>query len=164
MRNDADILQKGVKNRAIQAQKLLDDLTDQNPFVTIFLLDCCRKYYLRNANLEKLGARAVASHTKELGGLKEMHDRTGSSLIAFACAPGAIADDMDGKGRNGLFTKYLLEHIGTPNEDIRMILADVTNDVMQESGKKQLPYCHSILRHKHIYLNEQDSGKACILN
>ncbi|CAF4356485.1 unnamed protein product, partial [Rotaria sordida] len=47
-----------------------------------------------------------------------MHLSAGS-LIAFACAPGAIANDLEGQ-RNGLFTKYLLRHIGTANEDIRM--------------------------------------------
>ncbi|CAF4049467.1 unnamed protein product [Rotaria sordida] len=102
-RDDADISVKGVKNRAILAQKLLDELTDRNPFVTIFLLDCCRLYYLRDRNLEQLRARGENLDTPKSSGLKEMHLSAGS-LIAFACAPGAIANDLEGQ-RNGLFTK-----------------------------------------------------------
>ncbi|CAF1503336.1 unnamed protein product [Rotaria sordida] len=101
--DDADIAVKGVKNRAILAQKLLDELTDRNPFVTIFLLDCCRLYYLRDRNLEQLRARGENLDTPKSSGLKEMHLSAGS-LIAFACAPGAIANDLEGQ-RNGLFTK-----------------------------------------------------------
>ena len=37
-----------LKSRAINAQDLLNAITDRNPFVTIFLLDCCRTYHLRN--------------------------------------------------------------------------------------------------------------------
>ncbi|CAF4419273.1 unnamed protein product, partial [Rotaria magnacalcarata] len=47
------------------------------------------------------------------------------ALIAFVCAPGIPAIDIPAGQvpRNGLFTKYLLRHIKTPNEDIRMILS-----------------------------------------
>ena len=61
------------------------------------------------------------------------------SLIAFACAPGTIS--IDGRGqRNGLFTKHLLQHITTPNEDIQMILRHVTKGVVEESKSKQIPF------------------------
>ena len=76
------------------------------------------------------------------------------SLIAFACAPGTIAVDAPGQ-KNGLFTKYLLKLIPTPNEDIRMVLTDVTDGVMNESNSKQCPYTSAMLRQRNIYLYEQ---------
>ena len=91
-------------------------------------------------------------------GLKSMSARAGS-LIAFACAPGATADDGKKGETNGLFTKHLLKHIITPNEDIRMILTDVTDGVMEESKSNQIPHVTFTLRHKNICLYEQSPGK-----
>lgn len=131
--------------------------------MTIFLLDCCREYYLRDSNLQKLRAHTRSTNlgTSQVSGLREMYSRTGSSIIAFACEPGAIASEIE-EGRNGLFTKHLLRHIETANEDIRMILADVTDGVIEESQNKQRPYCHSVLRHKRIYLCDQVSGNDLV--
>jgi hypothetical protein len=81
------------------------------------------------------------------------------SLIAFACAPGSTAVDGKKGETNGLFTKYLLKHIATPNEDIRMVLSAVTDGVMEESKLDQVPHITSILRHKNICLCEQAPGK-----
>ena len=86
-------------------------------------------------------------------GLAAMTANVGS-LIAFACAPGTIACDAHDQ-RNGLFTKYLLKYIPIPNEDIRMILADVTDEVMHESNSRQSPFLSASLRQKNIFLCEQ---------
>ena len=80
------------------------------------------------------------------------------TLIAFACAPGTIAVDASVQ-KNGLFTKYLLKHIPTPNEDILRVLTDVTDGVMNESNSTQRPYTSFMLRQKNICLCEQLSGE-----
>ncbi|CAF1318224.1 unnamed protein product [Rotaria sordida] len=134
---------------AINAQHILDNLSDCNPYVTIFLLDCCGKYHLRNPEVD--ARDPDASGSKSLG-LKAMHKA--GSLVAFACAPGTIA--IEGKGqRNGLFTKHILKHITTANEDIRMILSDVTDGVIEESKSKQIPFLSVSLSKKDIYLYGQ---------
>ncbi|CAF4120233.1 unnamed protein product, partial [Rotaria sordida] len=134
---------------AINAQHILDNLSDHNPYVTIFLLDCCRKYHLRNPEVDARDPDASGSKSV---GLKAMSKA--GSLIAFACAPGTIA--IEGKGhRNGLFTKYLLKHITTANEDIRMILSDVTDGVIEESKSKQIPFVSVSLSKKNICLCSQ---------
>ncbi|CAF5054082.1 unnamed protein product, partial [Rotaria sp. Silwood1] len=74
-------------------------------------------------------------------------------LIAYACAPGTIANDVPNE-RNGLFTKHLLEHIGTPNKDIRMVVANVTNGVKAESRWKQIPHLTTNLSAENVYLFE----------
>ena len=80
------------------------------------------------------------------------------SLIAFSCAPGTIA--VDGKGRrNGLFTKHLLKHITTPNQDIRKILTNVTKGVKKESGSSQIPFQSVSLEEWNICLCPDPSGK-----
>ncbi|CAF1061366.1 unnamed protein product [Adineta steineri] len=60
------------------------------------------------------------------------------SLIAFAC--GSRCPAMDGQQRNGLFTKHLLQHIKTPNEDIQLLLRAVRKGVVEESKSRQTPF------------------------
>ncbi|CAF1677294.1 unnamed protein product [Rotaria magnacalcarata] len=153
-RMDAD----EIKNRAILIQKFLDDFNDRHPFLTILLLDCCRVYHLRNPKLNVALARAKKINNSQSTGLKQMDGKAGT-LIAFACTPGTIAQDGTNE-QNGLFTKYLLEHIATPNKDIRMIMAAVTRGVMTESKLNQRPSVSLTLWDEYICLFEQSAGKG----
>ena len=49
------------------------------------------------------------------------------------------------KGRNGVFTKYLLKHIRTPSLSIEEVLKRVRMDVVYETGEKQIPWESSSL-------------------
>lgn len=62
----------------------------------------------------------------------------GGSYIAFATAPGNVA--YDGAERNSPFTEALLRHIDTPNIDIRLMMADVRQDVFEATARRQLPW------------------------
>ncbi|CAF3889685.1 unnamed protein product [Adineta steineri] len=137
-----------LKKRAINVQNLLNDINDQDPFVTMFFLDCCRTYHLRHSKPQQNSRSEQINHSQ---GLRPMPAKVGS-LIAFACAPGTVADDGKAGETNGLFTKHLLKHIISPDDDIRMILSDVTNGVIQESKSKQIPHVTSILTHRNICL------------
>ncbi|CAF2840187.1 unnamed protein product [Rotaria sp. Silwood2] len=139
-----------LNRRAINLQDILNNFSDRRPFVTIFLMDCSRIYYLRNPAVD---ARSPISNDPKSVGLRAINPNVGS-LIAFACAPGCIAI-VAGRQQHGLFTKHLLSHIKTPNEDIRMVLSEVTKGVMEESRSKQVPYVVSSLAHKHVCLFEQ---------
>ncbi|CAF1519271.1 unnamed protein product [Adineta ricciae] len=112
--------------RAINAQNLLNNISDRYPFVTI-------------------------EQSNRPHGLKPMHAKAGS-LVAFACAPGTTADDGNNGEKNGLFTKHLLKYIQTPNEDIQMILRRVTDGVMEDSKEEQIPHLTVALRRDHICL------------
>ncbi|CAF1359555.1 unnamed protein product, partial [Rotaria sordida] len=138
-----------LNKNAINAQHILNTLSDRKPYVTIFLLDCCRKYHLRNPEVDARDPDASGSKSV---GLKAMSKA--DSLIAFACAPGTIAIEEKGQ-KNGLFTKHLLKHIRTANEDIQMILRDVTDGVMEESKSKQIPFVSASLSKKNICLCSQ---------
>ncbi|CAF1450320.1 unnamed protein product, partial [Rotaria sp. Silwood1] len=154
-KDDTNIEAANIHNRAILIQKFLDDFEDRHPFTTIIILDCCRIYHLRNPQLVAALARAKNANVPRPTGLKQMDSKAGM-LIAFACAPGTIANDGTNEC-NGLFTKHLLEHIGTPNKDIRMIMAAVTRGVMAESKLKQKPSITLTLWDEYICLFEQSS-------
>ncbi|CAF1479150.1 unnamed protein product [Rotaria magnacalcarata] len=138
-----------LKKNAINAQDILNILSDRKPYAIIFLLDCSRQHFLRNIDLNK---RALNANESRSVGLTAMHKA--DSLVAFSCAPGALVDDRS-EEQNSLFMKHLLKHLATPNEDIANVLRDVTNGMMQDSNSTQIPFINVQLRHKNIYLCEQ---------
>jgi uncharacterized caspase-like protein len=117
---------------ATNAQENVDEMAKMKPHVILFLLDCCREYWLPTS------VRATAKNN-QAGGLNEMTAPPGT-LIAFACAPGQTAFDRTLDSANGIFTKYLLKHIITPDLDIEMVLRKVASDVSMETNHSQRPY------------------------
>jgi hypothetical protein len=97
-----------------------------------------------------------------MGGLAQMSAPAGS-VIGFACAPGKTAGDASSNGRNGIFTKHILEHITKPGEEILMILVDIANGVATETNGVQEPYLTSSLRQRNIYfVPPTKSSKYCL--
>lgn len=143
-----------LKEYALNAQDVLAAINKKKPFVTIFFLDCCRTYHLRN---DELTTRSDIEGDGHQQGLKSMAASVGS-IIVFACAPGATAFEMKKGEKHGLFTKHLLKHIKTPNENIYTLIANVTDGVYDESKKKQVPHLTGALRYPDICLYEQESG------
>ncbi|CAF2118910.1 unnamed protein product, partial [Rotaria magnacalcarata] len=133
-----------LKYRATNAQRALELMFNRDPFVIVYLLDCCRDYRLPNASSAKNMGRSAK-------GIAAMSAKAGM-LIAFACAPGAIADDKSPNGCNGMFTYHLLPHITLPEEDIFMLLVNVTNGVVKDTKGKQIPYMTSALTQRGICL------------
>jgi hypothetical protein len=65
------------------------------------------------------------------------------TLIAYATAPGAVADDGDGD--NGVYTKYLIRHIEIPGKQIEDVFKQVRIDVKRETQGRQVPWESSSL-------------------
>lgn len=124
-----------LKRRAIPTQETLWEILHKNPYTTIFLLDCSRSRPSGRADTRGLFAASHKSLARE---------PDAGSLIAFACQPGLIAMNTR-DDRNGLFTKHLLRHIETPNEDIHRLLRKVVKGVIEESGSKQIPHISASL-------------------
>ncbi|MDP3427926.1 MAG: caspase family protein, partial [Humidesulfovibrio sp.] len=119
-----------VKYDCVDAGRVLDAMhTAGNP-LNIVILDACR---------DNPFARSYRSSAK---GLARMDAPTGT-FIAYATAPGDTA--ADGSGKNGVFTKYMLEYMPTPNLEVDKVLKKVRVSVMRETGKKQVPWQASSL-------------------
>lgn len=65
------------------------------------------------------------------------------TIISFATSPGQVASD--GKGRNGVFTKHLLQHIKTEELRIEEMFKRVRNGVAAETENKQITWEHTSL-------------------
>jgi hypothetical protein len=126
---DASIVQEtDVKYEAVNAAKVLDAMYNAGNPLNLVILDACRNNPF---------ARSFRSYKK---GLAQMDAPTGT-LIAYATAPGKVASD--GPGRNGVYTKHLLKNMVIPELPIERMFKKIRLGVMEETGKKQVPWEHS---------------------
>ena len=107
-------------------------MANMEPHFILFLLDCCREYWLPKTT------RSMKADS-QVGGLNKMTAPPGT-VIAFACAAGQTTSDQVSDATNGRFTKSLLKHIITPGLDIQLVLRRVANDVAKETYHKQIPF------------------------
>lgn len=131
-----------IKYKAVDAGQILGKMEDAGNDLNIVILDACR---------DNPFARSFRSSSR---GLARM-DAPKGSLIAYATAPGSVA--ADGAGRNGIYTKHFLRHVTAPGLKVEEVLKRIRNDVMNETGDKQVPWESSSLT-GDFYFNKQQSG------
>lgn len=143
--NDIITSSNDIQHYAINAQMIVNEMAQMNPHIVLFLLDCCRSYWLPVKTTNNI------IMDKQIGGLNPMKPPR-QTLIAFACADGKVVSDQFEASKNSLFTKYLLKHITTPGEHIEANLCRVANDVAIESAYSQLPFQISSIMSDKVYL------------
>lgn len=62
------------------------------------------------------------------------------TILAFATAPGNVAEDGDVNGGNGLYTQFLLEELKKPSTKIEDVFKRVRLQVRQKSLGRQIPW------------------------
>lgn len=144
---DAEIAQgTNISSQAIPVDRIVS-LMNEYSKTTLIFLDACRDNPLTN----KLPA---GQNSGGIGvGLARVRAE-GGSYIAFATAPGSVA--FDGQGRNSPFSAALLKHIDTPNIDIRLMMADVREDVFEATGQRQLPWENNSLIGRFYFRQDDD--------
>jgi len=121
-----------VPYEAVRADRVLEQMKRAGNRLNMVFLDACRD------NPFESGFRSSAGK-----GLVQMKAAKGS-LIAYATAPGSVAAD-GGKGRNGLYTRYLLEYLSQSGLTVEEMLKKVRLAVSRETGDKQIPWESSSL-------------------
>ncbi len=127
-----------VETDAVDVSNVLARMEEAGAKVSLLILDACR-----TAPLQRRG-RSTGR------GLARMEAPSGA-LIAFAAQPGAEA--QDGDGRNGVFTKHLLAHIGSPGMLVEQLFKRVRAEVERETGRKQSPREESSLTADFYFAN-----------
>ena len=122
---DADIAREDeVAFAAVDLAAVMEKLDSARNPVNLVILDACRN--------NPFGKRFAASAQ----GLAQV-DAPAGTLIAFSTAPGSVA--ADGTGRNGLYTRHLLEQMRRPipvEEAFKAVRAAVRKD----SAGRQVPW------------------------
>ena len=130
IRSDRDL-----RFEALDLDSVLEQL-DGAARLSILVLDACRDNPFRK-RLQASGRGASAA-----SGLGQASATVGT-LLAFATAPGTVADD--GRGRNSPFTTALLKRIETPGLEIRQLMAEVRREVREATQGRQVPWENSAL-------------------
>jgi hypothetical protein len=122
---------------AIDIDLVLRNMEREAPTNIVFL-DACRDNPLAANLASSMGTRSGAITR----GLAPVEGGVGT-LIAFATQPGGVA--LDGNGRHSPFAAALLKTIEQPGLPISDIMISVRQDVLRESGNRQVPWDHSSL-------------------
>ncbi|HET6264322.1 MAG TPA: caspase family protein [Usitatibacter sp.] len=85
----------------------------------------------------------AASFKTTSQGLAQMSSPSGT-LIAYATAPGSVA--ADGYGRNGIYTKHILQNIRMPDLPVEIMFKRVREGVERETRRLQTPWDSSSLK------------------
>lgn len=121
----------------------------------ILILDACR-----DNPLARSLARSVktAGRSAQIGqGLARIEEVSGT-LIAYATAPGNIAED--GAGRNSPFTAALLEQMNVPGLEVRSMMGEVRAAVYHNTKQKQLPWVSDSLIGKFFFRPQTASSEV----
>ena len=120
IRNEADI-----EDLSLDVNYVLRTMEDAQAKVRIVILDACRNNPYSRSSRSAL--RGLAPITAASG-----------SFVAFATAPGSVA--ADGQGRNGLYTKHLLESLRQPDTEILHVFQRARAGVVRETAGRQTPW------------------------
>lgn len=118
--------ERDVKYNSLNVGKVLGKMDDAGNRLNIVFLDACR---------DNPFARSFRS---QAAGLAQM-DAPSGTLIAYATGPGKVAADGT-DGQNGVYTRFLLEQLGVPGQEIGLALRSVRAKVIETTGKKQIPW------------------------
>ncbi len=117
-----------VKFESVHAGRVLGKMRDVGNRLNIVILDACRDNPFKR------------SFRTESKGLARMNAPKGSILI-YATSPGSLAED--GKGRNGTYTRNLLENIERSDLTVQQVFNETGRGVMADTGDKQVPWMSS---------------------
>ncbi len=135
-----------ISDQAIKLNLVLNKMATADNKMNIVILDACR---------DNPFVRSFRSASK---GLALVDGPTGT-FIAYSTQPGATASDGDSS--NGLYTKHLLNNMLKPGLTIEQVFKRVRNQVMKDSGQKQIPWeLSSLIGEDFYFLNKADADSV----
>lgn len=110
---------------AVDAGRVTAEMEAAGNRLNILILDACRD-------------NPFSKRTKSLAkGLAQMTAPVGT-IIAYATAPGTVADD--GPGQNGIYTGALIKAISVPGVRIEDVFKRVRSEVRKATADRQIPW------------------------
>jgi len=137
VQTEADVVEQGV-----EIDSVLQRLEGRGAAINLVILDACRNNPFTSAK----GA-----------GLASI-DAPKGSLVAFATSPGRVA--LDGKGRNGVYTKHLLANLNAPGLRVEDVFKRVRVGVTEESQGQQVPWENTSLTGDFFFIPPSGDSAA----
>jgi hypothetical protein len=130
---------------SVEVAQIFDRMDRARTRFNFIILDACRDNPF------------AASFKLSSAGLAQMSSPSGT-LIAYATSPGSVA--ADGFGRNGIYTKHILQNIRVPDLPVEIMFKRVREGVERETRKLQTPWDSSSLKGDFIFNASARSGQA----
>jgi len=130
---------------SVEVAQVFDRMDRARTRFNLLILDACR-----NNPFE-------ASFKVSSAGLAQMSAPSGT-LIAYATAPGAVA--ADGFGRNGIYTKHILQHVAAPDLPVELLFKRVREGVERETLSRQTPWDASSLKGDFVFNSSNRTAAA----
>jgi uncharacterized caspase-like protein len=131
-----------IEDESVQINYLMNELETRQAALNIFFLDACRNNPFANP---------IRGYVPMLGFASQLYAPP-NSIIAMSTGAGQLS--LDGKGRNGTFTKNLLLNIDKPNQPIEEMLKAVGMGTRAEAN--------SFKRHQDPQIMMSFSDKFCM--
>ena len=132
--------EEDVEFGALDADYVLSTMDGAANSMNIIILDACR---------DNPFARSFRSFSRGLGKMEAPR----GSIIVYSTSPGCVA--KDGDGRNGTFTKHLLELIRNSSLEIAKLLKNLRKAVVEETAGFQMPWESSSLMEDFYFTPEK---------
>ena len=114
-----------VAGQTIDDNSVIDAFKSAGNRMNILVLDACRD----NPFVGTASGKGLAQL-----------DAPPGTFLAYATAPGNVAEDGDAKGGNGLYTSYLLQELKKPQAKIEDMFKRVRLNVRKASAGRQVPW------------------------
>ncbi|CAF5030093.1 unnamed protein product, partial [Rotaria sp. Silwood1] len=141
-----NIIQNNVNDRALNAQQLIQSIARTDPYMIIFILDCCRNYSNTTYPYNSSRGFRCGLAAMQIPKTRSTNTNPASSVktvIAFSCAENEEAGDESRHGPYGTYTYHLIPHILRKDTDVVKILEDVAEAVKRDTNSGQKPYVHA---------------------
>ncbi|MBU2409352.1 MAG: caspase family protein, partial [Gammaproteobacteria bacterium] len=139
-----------VKDESVDIDELfLSRIEKARSHPRIVILDACRN----NPFVRK------TRNVRTAGGLAEMGAR--GTLIAFASAPGAPAEDGP-DGSNSVYTRHLAQEMMVPGLEVEPMFKNVRVKVLRETQERQLPWVNTSLTSNFSFNPGQVDARAAV--
>ena len=125
----------GLENKAITMSDVREAFEAAKPDIGIVILDACRN----NPFVDSGQAPPGLARSSGGAGL----------LIAYATDPGNVA--YDGTGENSVFTKAIIDSIGTKGLEARIMFGRVRQQVILETRGQQIPWVEEAVLGEHYF-------------
>jgi uncharacterized caspase-like protein len=112
-----------IEDESVQVNYLMSELDTRKAALNLFFLDACRDNPFANPMRGYVPLMGMASQ----------FFTPRNSIVAMATGIGQLSSD--GAGRNGTFTKNLLQHLGTPNLPVEDMLKAVSLGTRADARK-----------------------------
>jgi hypothetical protein len=127
---------------SVEVNQVFDRMDRAKTRFNFIVLDACRDNPF--ASSFKVSSAGLAQITAPAG-----------TLIAYATSPGAVA--QDGYGRNGVYTKFILQNIKVPDLPVEIMFKRVREAVSKETRLLQTPWDSTSLKGDFVF---NASGRA----